>query len=97
VHQQSEEVLEMSIQEELRRLSEKVKEYRDEARVQLHLAREDVKDEWDDLEQDWDRFRTRIDQVLHDAENATQEARQTARKLGEDLKTGYQNIRNKLK
>ncbi|MAZ05931.1 hypothetical protein [Marinobacter sp. SS8-8] len=87
----------MSIQEELRRLSEKVKEYRDEARVQLHLAREDVKDEWDDLEQDWDRFRTRIDQVLHDAENATQEARQTARKLGEDLKTGYQNIRNKLK
>jgi hypothetical protein len=97
VHQQSEEVLEMSIQEELRRLSEKVKQYRDEARVQLHLAREDVKDEWDDLEQDWDRFRTRIDQVLHDAENATQEARQTARKLGEDLKTGYQNIRNKLK
>ncbi len=87
----------MSIQEELRRLSEKVKQYRDEARVQLHLAREDVKDEWDDLEQDWDRFRTRIDQVLHDAENATQEARQTARKLGEDLKTGYQNIRNKLK
>ena len=87
----------MSIQEELRRLSEKVKEYRDEARVQLHLAREDVKDEWDDLEQDWDRFRTRIDQVLHDAENATQEARQTARNLGEDLKTGYQNIRNKLK
>ena len=65
--------------------------------MQLHLAREDVKDEWDDLEQDWDRFRTRIDQVLHDAENATQEARQTARKLGEDLKTGYQNIRNKLK
>ena len=97
MHQQSEEVLELSIQEELRRLSEKVKEYRDEARVQLHLAREDVKDEWDDLEQDWDRFRTRIDQVLHDAENATQEARQTARKLGEDLKTGYQNIRNKLK
>lgn len=65
--------------------------------MQLHLAREDVKDEWDDLEQDWDRFRTKIDQVLHDAEDASQEARQTARKLGEDLKSGYQNIRNKLK
>jgi len=87
----------MSLQEELKKLSEKVKQYRDEARVQMHLAREDVKDEWDDLEQDWDRFRTKIDEVLHDAENASQEARQTASKLGEDLKYGYQNIRNKLK
>lgn len=87
----------MSIQEELKKLSEKVKQYRDEAHVQLHLAGEDVKDEWDDLEQDWDRFRNKLDQVLHDAENASQEAKQTAQKLGEDLKTGYENIRKKLK
>lgn len=87
----------MSLQDEFKKLSERVKQYRDEARVQLHLAREDVKDEWDDLEQDWDRFRSKIDQMMHDAENASQEARQTTRKLGEDLKTGYENIRNKLK
>ncbi|MCM0612720.1 hypothetical protein KFJ24_09600 [Marinobacter sediminum] len=87
----------MSIQEELKKLSEKVKQYRDEARVQLHLAGEDVKDEWDDLEQDWDRFRNKLEQVLHDTENASQEAKQTAQKLGEDLKNGYENIRKKLK
>jgi prefoldin subunit 5 len=94
---QIKEVPEMSVQEELNKLSEKIKQYRDEARVQLHLAREDVKDEWDDLEQGLDRFRNKMDQVLHDAENASQEARQTAQKLGEDLKSGYQNIRKKLK
>lgn len=87
----------MSFQEELKRLSEKIKQYRDEARVQIHLAREDVRDEWDDLEQDWDRFKARLDDILHDADNATQEARHTASRLGEDLKTGYRNIRNKLK
>ncbi len=87
----------MSFQEELKKLSEKIKQYRDEARVQLHLAREDVKDEWDDLEKDWERFRGKLDQILRDAEDAGKEARQTAQKLGEDLKTGYQNIRNKLK
>jgi len=38
-----------------------------------------------------------VDQVLHDTGEASQEARQTAQKLGEDLKTGYQNIRKKLK
>lgn len=87
----------MNLQDELKKLSEKIKQYRDEARVQMHLAKEDVKDEWDDLEQDWERFRNRLEEVLHDSEDASKEARQTAQKLGEDLKSGYQNIRNKLK
>jgi len=87
----------MSWQDELHKLSERVKQYRDEARVQMHLAREDVKDEWDDLEQDWERFRNKVDHMRHDTEDAGHEARETARKLGEDLKSGYQNIRRKLK
>ena len=44
----------MGIQEELKALPEKIRQYRDEARLQLHLARQDVKDEFDDLEQQWD-------------------------------------------
>lgn len=87
----------MGLQEELKTLSDKIKQYRDEARVQLHLARQDVKDEFDDLDQEWGKFRTRFDQVMDDTNDASQEARQTAKKLGEDLKTGYQNIRNKMK
>lgn len=87
----------MGFQDDLKHLQEKIRQYRDEARVQVHLAREDVKDEWDDLEKDWDRFRGKLDTILHDAEGAGQEVRQTAYKLGEDLKTGYANIRNKLK
>lgn len=87
----------MSLQDEFHKLSEKVKQYRDEARVQMHLAKEDVKDEWDDLEQDWERFRNKLDHVLHDTEDAGREARETTRKLGENLKAGYVNIRKKLK
>ncbi len=87
----------MGLQEELKTLSDKIKQYRDEARVQLHLARQDVKDEFDDLDQEWGKFRTRFDQVVDDASDASQEARQTAKKLGEDLKTGYRNIRDKIK
>ena len=87
----------MSFQDELKKLSEKIKQYRDEARVQMHLAHEDVKDEWDDLEKDWERFRSKLDHILHDAEDASKEARATAHKLGEDLRTGYQNLRNRKK
>lgn len=87
----------MSFKDDLKHLSEKIRQYRDEARVQMHLAKEDVKDEWDDLEEDWERFRGRLDDLLHDAENTSKEARQTIHKLGEDLRNGYQNIRNRLK
>ena len=87
----------MSFQDELKKLSEKIKQYRDEARVQMHLAHEDVKDEWDDLEKDWERFRSKLDYILHDAEDPSKEARQTAHKLGEDLRKGYKNIRNRKK
>ncbi|MBQ0832197.1 hypothetical protein [Marinobacter sp.] len=87
----------MGVQEEFKTLSDKIKQYRDEARVQLHLARQDVKDEFNDLEQEWDKFRTRFDEVMNDASEASQEARQTAKKLGEDLKSGYKKIRDKMK
>jgi len=87
----------MGLQEELKTLADRIKQYRDEARVQLHLARQDVKDEFEDLEQQWDKFKIRFDQVIDDASDASQEARQTAKKVGEELKTGYQNIRNKIK
>ena len=56
-----------------------------------------MKDEWDDLEKDWERFRSKLDHILHDAEDASKEARETAHKLGEDLRTGYQNLRNRKK
>ncbi|MBZ2168507.1 MULTISPECIES: hypothetical protein [Marinobacter] len=87
----------MSFQEELKKLTEKIKQYRDEARVQIHLAREDVKDEWDDLEQEWDRFRAKMEDIFHDAENASQETRQAAERLGKTLKDNYEELRNKLK
>ena len=44
----------MKIQDDLQKMSEQLRQQRDEFRVQLHLAKEDVKDEWDDLETQWE-------------------------------------------
>ena len=87
----------MGLQEELKALPEKIRQYRDEARLQLHLARQEVKDEFDGLEQEWDRFKGRFDQVRDDATDVTTEALLTVQIMGEDLKNGYQNIRDKIK
>lgn len=87
----------MTLKEELRELSQTVQRHRDEVRVQLHLARQDVKDEWDDLDAYWQRFRRKLDEIVHDAEDTSQEARQSARELGNELKEGYERLRKRLK
>ncbi|MEH6356990.1 MAG: hypothetical protein V7760_13350 [Marinobacter sp.] len=87
----------MGLQEELKALPEKIRQYRDEARVQLHLARQDVKDEFDNLEQEWDNFKGKLDRALDDANEVSTEALLTVQILGEDLKKGYKNIRDKIK
>ena len=87
----------MSMKDDLNKLSETVKQYRDELRVQLHLARQDVRDEWDDLDEYWEKFREKVDELRHDAGEVGEETRETAHKLGEELKAGYERIRKRLK
>ena len=87
----------MGLKEELKALPEKIRQYRDEARLQLHLARQDVKDEFDNLEQQWDSFKSKLDDAVDDASEVSTEALLTVQIMGEDLKKGYQNIRDKIK
>ncbi|WP_166264271.1 hypothetical protein [Marinobacter caseinilyticus] len=87
----------MTLKDELQKLSEAIRQYRDEIRVQLHLAKEDVKDEWDDLEVHWERFRQKLDDIVHDAEESSQEARANAREIGDELKQSYERLKKRLK
>lgn len=87
----------MSLREELNKLAETIRQHRDEIRVQLHLAKEDVKDEWDDLEKHWERFRRKLDDVIHDAEEASRETRTNARQMGNELKDSYERLKKRLK
>ena len=66
-------------------------------RVQMHLARQDVQDEWDDMDEYWEKFRQKVEDIRHDAEGVSEETRQTAHNLGEELKSGYERIRKRLK
>lgn len=86
----------MTLKDELNNLSETIRQRRDEARVRLHLAREDVKDEWDDMEVHWERFRQKLDDIWEDAGEVSDETRTTARKMGDELKDGYERIRKRL-
>lgn len=73
-------------------LVDDLKQKRDELRVQMHLASKDLQDEWDEFEQKWERFSSRADL------GATGEGLEDAFvQLGQELKLGYQRIRNAIK
>lgn len=73
-------------------LLDDLKQKRDELRVKMHLASKDLQDEWDEVEQKWERFSSRADL------GATGEGLEDAlSQLGHELKLGYQRIRDALK
>ena len=77
-------------------LMDTLRRERDEIRVRLHLAKGDLKDEWERLERKWNHLEAK-------AKAAAQEARVTARDVGsalrlaaEELRKGYARMRRVL-
>jgi vacuolar-type H+-ATPase subunit D/Vma8 len=69
-----------------------LKQKRDELRVQIHLATKEAQDQWQELEEKMDDFMSRAD--LGKTGEGVGDA---LGKLGEELKLGYQRIRNAIK
>ena len=76
--------------------TEHLKQQRDELRVKLHLAKAEAKDEWARLEKQWEEMKPKL-------EAAKEEAAKTAESVGtalglavEELKKGYERLRNRL-
>ena len=77
---------------ELDDLISELKQKRDELRVQIHLATKEAQEEWQELEEKMDDFVSRADlgktgEGIGDALG----------KLGEELKLGYQRVRDAIK
>lgn len=71
---------------------EKLKQKRDELRVQMHLASKEAKVEWEDLETKMKKFSEKAE--LHRSGEAVGDA---MTRLGHELKEGYERLRRALK
>lgn len=74
-----------------------LKQQRDELRVKLHLASMEVRDEWDELEDRWEQLAARKDQLKRELEPTVADARVAWMMLKDELKEGYETIRDRLK
>lgn len=76
----------------LRRLEQE----RDELRVRLHLGKAEAKEEWDKLDARIGELRARLDRAGSEAGDAADEVAAAARRLGEEIRTGFDRIRRAL-
>lgn len=69
---------------------------RDELRLQIHLAKAEAKDKWDELEKQWGEFETKAAAAGKAAGESSGDIADAARKLGQEIKKGYEHIRKAI-
>jgi chromosome segregation ATPase len=87
----------MSEQDTFDKLISGLKEQRDELRVQLHLAKAEVKDEWDEVEQKWEHIEPKLEKLGHEAKESAEDLGAALSRVAEEIGHAYQRIRNALR
>lgn len=80
----------------LREMLEALERERDELRVRVHLGKAEARQEWDRLEGRMTELRSRLDEVGDEAEEVLEDVGTAAKRLGEEIRLGFDRIRRKL-
>jgi hypothetical protein len=75
------------------RLADDLRRQRDELHVKLHLAKAEVRDQWEALEKKWEHLRGRLGVVEGEAGEAGKDVLAALETVAEELKRGYARIR----
>ncbi len=84
------------IKSELQEIWECVEQARDEARVQMHLAKAETQNEWQNLEPRYNEFAQQMRKVREELERDGEEILDATRVLGKDLLNSYDRIKGIL-
>ena len=76
---------------------EQLKTTRDELRVRAHLARRELQDEIEEMEEKWQEAEKKFHRIQDDAIETTTEMRDSARIVMEEMSSAYERIKNRLK
>lgn len=86
----------MGLFQELNKFAEGLEQLRDEVKVQLHLASMESKQEWDQAEKQRDHFLAKLNEIAQETKGKPEEMIKKAEMIGEELKSTYQRIKDKL-
>ena len=74
-----------------------LRQMHDELKVQTHLFKAEVRDEWNNLEKNWNQLQREMQPVVNAAESSRKNISQATSLLMDEVKNGYQNIRRAIK
>ena len=80
----------------LEELIGKLKQERDELRVQIHLAKAEAKDEWEELERKWEVVENKLAALKRETKDASKDIGAALGVLSEEIANAYKRIRKKL-
>ncbi len=75
---------------------ETLKQERDELRVQAHLAKAELKDEWEDIEERLKKLYAKRDELADAASEVAEDVRTAAGLLVDEIKAGFERLRKHL-
>jgi len=77
-------------------LMAELRQHRDELRVQMHLAKQEAKEEWGEVERKFDMLERKFSAAKSEAGDAAGDVFAAARLLGEEVGSAFKRIRNRL-
>ena len=82
--------------DDLKKVMDDLKQQRDEINVKLHLAKAEVRDEWDTLETKWEEVKGKMATVNEVASQTKESVAAAAGLLADEIKQGYERIKKAL-
>ena len=86
----------MDVKDEVNEILNELKQLRDELHLQLHLAKEDVSDQWEAVEKKFQTFEGQVKHVGTATKDASKEVATAAKLLGEEIKNAFTKIRKSM-
>lgn len=82
--------------QKLNELWESLKTQRDELRVRLHLAKADLKDDWEQVEDRLEQAQDKFEDVLKGTEGTARDVQAVLHIIGEEIGEAYTRIKDRL-
>jgi hypothetical protein len=86
----------MALKEDFENLLESLKTERDEIKLKLHLGSMEARDEFENVEKNWNAFTQKAGDIADDTVETSEEFIEKTKIVGEELKATYDRIRARL-
>jgi hypothetical protein len=73
-----------------------LRQTRDEVRLQLHLAKAEAKEAWEEVERRWHQLEGKLQVVREGSREDLGEIREAAKRLAREIRDGYRHLKSLL-